>query len=169
MGKRTKKDPVERPKMCLRLAAIRGVLDFKGWQMAKILKVTGQGTYGKYETRTRPTREVVGQVNRRFGVPANALLDTGDVSDEEFDRILEDLKARKPRIHQIFNALMTDSANTPGAEKASSTNDKGEVIVGQETLDKILHILERIAAKIDEPAKPTQEPSKKKGFPTGGG
>lgn len=168
MKKRGKTDPSARPAMCVRMRQIRDVTGFTGKQMAAVLKVEGgQPTYKTYEIRTRPTREVMGMVERRLGVPAKALLDTGGVTDEEFNAFLDDLRARMPKIRQIFNEISTERFYIPSDGDDPRIPVEGEL--GQETAEVLFKMLRQLNAKIDQNTQAIHElmEGKKPGFPKG--
>lgn len=169
MQKRAKTDPSDRPAMCLRLKQIRELTGFKGWQMAEILGVVGgQPTYKTYETRTRPTREIVGMVERRLGVPAKALLDNGGVSDEEFNEYLQELRARMPKVLAIFNQIHTLASQGKGVGTTSDNPAEGEM--GQDTTEAIFRLIRMMGDQIERNSKAIQDLTdeiKKPGFRKG--
>jgi transcriptional regulator with XRE-family HTH domain len=143
MAKQPKDGP---PQACTRLKRLRETLGLKQREMGKLLGDVPQGRYKQYETRTRPTREIVAAVEQQFGLPPAVFLSDESIPESDFNQMLVDLRdgtVRKATDLVQFSHMdrHTDIRGDVGSHKAEGQ-------VGQGSLDFILTTLAEIKADI---------------------
>lgn len=135
------------PQACIRLKQLREALGLKQREMGKLLGDVPQGRYKQYETRTRPTREVVAAVEKQFGLPPAAFLSDETISESDFNHLIENLRdgVERKRTKLISSSQSVRHTDIRGDVVS---REVAEGVMGQNSLDFILGTLAEIKADI---------------------
>jgi transcriptional regulator with XRE-family HTH domain len=143
MAKQPKDGP---PQACARLKRLRETLGLKQREMGKLLGDVPQGRYKQYETRTRPTREIVAAVEKQFGLPPAAFLSDESIQESDFNHLIE--KLRDGTVREMTKLIQSSHIDRHTDISGDRGSREAEGQVGQGSIDFILTTLAEIKADI---------------------